>query len=129
MPVLVDFESGRPGTPLSHGLRHGYPTWIDEIGTSDVLQSRQMGHEVPGMRGIYSHVTPGMLDGLRSALQALWPTSLHQRAAMSSRSTVRFLDAALAALRGGDAAPAMGTAPTFGHLTGRRLGRHSDRAF
>ncbi len=91
MPVLVDFESGWPGTPLSpwpavqpgtpyvppqgrgrariandarlaswapvladltpHGLRHGYPTWIDEIGTSDVLQSRQMGHEGPACVG------------------------------------------------------------------------------
>lgn len=151
MPVLVDFESGWPGRPLTpwpsvqpgvsyeppqgrgraritddarlaswapvradltpHGLRHGYQTWMDEIGTSYVLQSRQMGHEVPGMRGIYSHVTPGMLDGLRDALQALWLTSLQQRAAISARSTVRSLDAALAALREGDAAPAVSSAP------------------
>jgi hypothetical protein len=121
-PVLPDL------TP--HGLRHGYQTWIDEIGTSYVLQSRQMGHEVPDMRGIYSHVTPGMLEGLRNALQALWLTSLQQRAAMSSRSTVRFLDAALAALRGGSPAPDMGrsqTAPKLGHLTLRGSDRRSDR--
>jgi hypothetical protein len=151
MPVLVDFQSGWPGRPLSpwpavqpgepyappqgrgrarvsddarlaswtpvlsgftpHGLRHGYQTWMDDIDTSYVLQSRQMGHEVPGMRGIYSHVTPRMLDDLRGALQSLWLTSLGQRATLSSRSAVRSLDAALAAVRGSQSAPAMGSAP------------------
>src|SRR4051812_48121208 len=60
LPVLLDL------TP--HGMRHGYQTWMDEDGIPYVAQSRQMGHEVPGMRGIYSHVTDRMLAEIREAL-------------------------------------------------------------
>ncbi len=89
LPVL-------PGlTP--HGLRHGYQTWMDEAGISYVLQSAQMGHEVPGMRGVYSHVSAAMREGLKVALQDIWEGSLRQRAAMSPRSAVPWLDAVLTA--------------------------------
>jgi integrase len=47
-----------------HGLRHGHQTWMDEAGISYVLQSERMGHEVPGMRGVYGHVSNAMRDEL-----------------------------------------------------------------
>ena len=103
LPVLPNL------TP--HGLRHGYQTWMDEARISYVLQSAQMGHEVPGMRGVYSHVSAGMQTGLKVALQGLWETSLRQRAALSSRSSVAWLDAALDALGAVKSAGQTGSAP------------------
>jgi hypothetical protein len=50
-----------------------------------------MGHEVPGMRGVYSHITPGMREGLTAGLQGLWEVALHERAALSERSAVPIL--------------------------------------
>jgi len=55
-----------------------------------------MGHEVPGMRGVYSHITPGMREDLTAGLQRLWEASLHERARISARSLVPVLDALLA---------------------------------
>lgn len=87
----------RPGlTP--HGQRHGYQTWLDEDGISYVAQSQQMGHEVPGMRGIYGHVTERMLTEVREALQRRWVASLWARAALSPTSAIPVLNAALQAL-------------------------------
>ena len=87
LPVL-------PGlTP--HGLRHGHQTWMDEVGTSYVLQSERMGHEVPGMRGVYAHVSERMRKGLVTALQELWEESLEQRAQIDPRSAVHALDGLL----------------------------------
>ncbi|MBE1612070.1 integrase [Actinopolymorpha pittospori] len=83
-----------------HGLRHGHQTWMDEVGTSYVLQSERMGHEVPGMRGVYSHVSKPMRAGLVTALQALWEESLDERALIAPRSAVGALDALLLARRG-----------------------------
>ncbi|GID26815.1 tyrosine-type recombinase/integrase [Paractinoplanes brasiliensis] len=100
LPVL-------PGlTP--HGQRHGYQTWLDEDGIPYVAQSQQMGHEVPGMRGIYSHVTDRMLGEIRDALQQRWVTALRARAALSPTSAVPALNAALLALRGAPGTPAAG---------------------
>lgn len=55
-----------------------------------------MGHEVPGMRGVYSHVTPGMRKEPTDGLQALWEASLKDRARLASRSAVPILDEILA---------------------------------
>jgi hypothetical protein len=88
----------RPGlTP--HGLRHGHQTWLDDLGVRYVLQSERMGHEVPGMRGVYSHVTLGMRAELVAGLQQLWKASLIERARISNRSTVAGLDRLLTGLR------------------------------
>jgi hypothetical protein len=88
----------RPGlTP--HGLRHGHQTWLDDLGVRYVLQSERMGHEVPGMRGVYSHITPGMRADLVAGLQELWETSLNERARISRRSPVQVLDTLLASFR------------------------------
>jgi integrase len=102
----------RPGlTP--HGQRHGYHTWLDEDGIPYVAQCQQLGHEVPGMRGIYSHVTDRMLDEIREALQRRWLAALRARAALSPTSAVPALNAALTALSGPRQPPPLrGFAPT-----------------
>lgn len=85
----------RPGlTP--HGLRHGHQTWLDDLGIRYVLQSERMGHEVPGMRGVYSHVTSRMRADLTDGLQNVWETSLRERVRLARRSAVSVLDVLLA---------------------------------
>ena len=79
-----------------HGLRHGHQTWMDEDRIADVLKSERMGHEVPGMRGVYSHVSEAMRAELQAALQERWAASLRERARLASRSIVPVLDALLA---------------------------------
>jgi integrase len=81
----------RPGLS-PHGLRHGHQTWLDDLGIRYVLQSERMGHEVPGMRGVYTHITPRMRAELRDGLQQLWEISLHERARLGERSAVVILD-------------------------------------
>ena len=78
-----------------HGLRHGHQTWMEEAGISDLLRSERMGHEVPGMRGVYGHVSPAMREDLKATLQERWQQSLRERAALSPRSIVPVLDALL----------------------------------
>jgi hypothetical protein len=80
-----------------HGLRHGHQTWMDEARTPEVLKAERMGHEVPGMRGVYAHVSPSMRADLMAALQQLWDDSLDARAALAPRSEVPTLDALLLA--------------------------------
>ena len=75
-----------------HGLRHGHQTWMDEAGISDALRAERMGHELPGMRGIYSHVSPAMRADLKSVLQELWLSALRERAAIAANSSVRLLN-------------------------------------
>ncbi len=85
LPVL-------PGlTP--HGLRHGHQTWVDEDRIADVLKSERMGHEVPGMRGVYSYVSAAMRTELKAARQERWAASLRERARLAPRSIVPVLDA------------------------------------
>ncbi len=97
MPVASRLPLRARLTP--HGLRHGHQTWLDELGVRYVLQSERMGHEVPGMRGIYSHVTPGMREDLTVRLQELWEASLHERARIAARSPVGVLDSLLRSFR------------------------------
>ena len=98
-----------------HGLRHGHQTWMEEAGTSDVLRAERMGHEIPGMRGVYAHVSPAMRTDLTTELQHRWQTSLRDRARLSPRSIVPVLDALLAAQR--EPATKIGShlAPKIGH--------------
>ena len=70
LPVLASL------TP--HGLRHGHQTWMEEAGISDLLRSELMGHEIPGMRGVYGHVSPSMRADLNAMLQERWETSLRE---------------------------------------------------
>jgi integrase len=89
----------RPGLS-PHGLRHGHQTWLDDLGIRYVLQSERMGHEAPGMRGVYSHITPRMRAELRDGLQELWETSLEERARLTERSAVAMLDDIMASRTG-----------------------------
>jgi integrase len=112
LPVL-------PGlTP--HGLRHGHQTWMEEAGISDLLRAERMGHAVPGMRGVYGHVSPAMRATLKADLQQRWEMSLVERARISERSIVPVLDALLAARQEPATKIRSHLAPKIGH---RRKGR------
>jgi len=88
----------KPGLTL-HGLRHGHKTWMAEDGIPEILAEQRLGHDVPGMRGLYAHASPRMRDELAAALQARWDESLRARASFASHSPVPLLDALLAPLR------------------------------
>ena len=89
----------QPGlTP--HGLRHSHKTWMAEDGIPEILAEQRLGHQVPGMRGLYAHASARMRDDLTAALQARWEESLSDRAAINPHSPVPLLDELLAPLRG-----------------------------
>jgi hypothetical protein len=45
-----------------------------EDGIPDILAEQRLGHEVPGMRGLYTHVSDRMRETRVKALQARWRT-------------------------------------------------------
>lgn len=75
-----------------HGLRHGHRTWMDEDGIPEVLKSDRMGHRVPGIRGVYSHISDRMRTELVEALQRRWEQALAERFAFCPTSPVGVLD-------------------------------------
>ena len=75
-----------------HGKRHGLKVWMDEDQIADVLKSERLGHDEPGMRGVYGHVSPAMREELKAALQRRWMESLRQRAALGPMSVVPVLN-------------------------------------
>jgi hypothetical protein len=105
--------------PDPHGLRHGHQTWMDEDRIADVLKSERMGHEVPGMRGIYSHVSDAMRAELTAALQERWAVSLRDRARLAQRSIVPVLDALLVEQGGSPNKIRSQIAPKIGHGSGQ----------
>jgi hypothetical protein len=46
----------KPGLTV-HGLRHGHKTWMAEDGIPEILAEQRLGHQVPGMRGLYAHTS------------------------------------------------------------------------
>jgi len=88
---------------------------MDEDGIPEVLKTERMGHEMPGMHGVYGHVSPAMRATLKAALQERWEDSLRERARLSLRSTVPALDAQLAAYRQAPAMIRSQLAPKIGH--------------
>jgi hypothetical protein len=58
-----------------------------------------MGHDVPGMAGVYGHIMPRWRQRLRAQLQELWDASLTERARLDERSAVGVLDGLLAPYR------------------------------
>ncbi len=112
-----------------HGLRHGHQTWLDDMGVRYVLQSERMGHEVPGMRGVYSHITPAMRAGLRAGLQKLWGRSLHERSRLNTRSAVAMLDGLLGRYRDSQSKIGSRIAPRIGHPAERRQGDDDGSSF
>lgn len=79
-----------------------------------------MGHEVPGTRGVYGHVTPTMRDDLQASLQQRWEASLRERAQLSPRSIVPVLDGLLIEQRKQPTKIGPHLAPTIGHQRVRR---------
>jgi hypothetical protein len=99
-----------------HGLRHSHRTWMAEDGIPEILAEQRLGHDVPGMRGLYTHVTQAMREDLTAALQARWETSLRDRAALDPHSPVPLLDNLLAPYR-------TARQDTAGHRAPARPGR------
>ena len=82
-----------------HGMRHGHKTWMAEDGIPEILAEHRLGHEVPGMRGLYAHTSDRMREDLKRALQVRWEDSLRERAALHEHSPVPLLDELLAPFR------------------------------
>jgi integrase len=55
-----------------HDLRHTHKTWLIEDDIPEIAQAKRLGHRMPGVRGIYSHVTPAMQQRITEALQDRW---------------------------------------------------------
>ena len=92
--VLRDADSS---ADIVDSLGHDAEVAGAESLISDLLRSERMGHEVPGMRGVYGHVTPAMRTVLTTLLRELWLSALAERASLSARSIVPVLDALLQA--------------------------------
>jgi len=41
-----------------HDLRHTHKTWLIEDDIPEIAQAKQLGHRLPGIRGVYSHAPP-----------------------------------------------------------------------
>jgi integrase len=97
-PALAAWLPVKAGL-TAHGFRHSHKTWMVEDGVPEILAELRLGHEVPGMRGLYSHVSERMRQELKDALQARWDQSLRERAALAPRSLAPALNRLLAPLR------------------------------
>jgi hypothetical protein len=53
-------------------LRHGHKEWLDDDGHSRIAVETRMGHEVAGVEGLYSNVTPAMEKRIMESLQERW---------------------------------------------------------
>lgn len=53
-------------------IRHGHKAWLDEDGHSKFAVESRMGHEVPGVEGVYSSVTVAMERAIMKTLQERW---------------------------------------------------------
>ena len=89
-----------------HDLRHSHKTWMAEDGIPEILAEQRLGHEVPGMRGLYTHASERMRSELMAALQQRWEDSLRARAALGPHSPVPLLDRLLEPFRTATAQPA-----------------------
>ncbi|MFK3980567.1 tyrosine-type recombinase/integrase [Micromonospora sp. NPDC050397] len=58
-----------------HDLRHTHKTWMIEDDIPEIAQARRLGHQLTGVRGIYSHVTPAMNQAITQALENRWQTT------------------------------------------------------
>jgi hypothetical protein len=83
-----------------------------EDGIPEILAEQRLGHQVPGIRGLYVHVSDRMRQELTAALQARWEDALRARAAISPHSPLPLLDELLLPYRPGEnTRPAV--APTY----------------
>jgi integrase len=70
---LVPDGKGGDKPQRMHLLRHGHKEWLDEPGVVPrVAVEARMGHELPGVEGVYSHVTTAMERRVIEVLQERW---------------------------------------------------------
>jgi len=100
---------------------------MDEDGIPEVLKAERMGHEMPGMHGVYGHVSPVMRADLKAALQERWEGSLRERARLNPHSIVPVLDALLADYRPVPATIRSDPLPSRSHLAPRIGHRRTGR--
>lgn len=67
VPAVKAFEGKR-----IYLLRHGHKEWLDEDGHSVIAVETRMGHEVAGVQGLYSNLTPAMERRIVESLQERW---------------------------------------------------------
>ena len=89
-----------------HGLRHSHKTWMAEDSIPEILAEQRLGHDIPGMRGLYAHASQRMREELTASLQARWEESLRERADIHPHSPVSLLDNLLAPHRAAFTGPA-----------------------
>lgn len=53
-------------------MRHGHKEWLDEDGHSRIATEARMGHELAGVEGLYSNVTPVMEKAIAASFQERW---------------------------------------------------------
>lgn len=53
-------------------IRHGHKAWLDEDSHARYVVETRMGHELPGVEGTYSNLTPVMERKVCDALQSRW---------------------------------------------------------
>jgi integrase len=72
-----DGDTGRGWDPVItgfrfHDMRHTHRTWLDEDSLPESLKSQRLGHQIPGIRGVYAHVTEPMQTQMLERLQKRW---------------------------------------------------------
>jgi hypothetical protein len=72
---------------------------MDEDGIPEILKTERLGHDMPGMHGVYGHVSGAMRAHLKDSLQERWENALRERLRLSPRSVVAALDRLLTARR------------------------------
>jgi Phage integrase, N-terminal SAM-like domain/Bacterial regulatory proteins, lacI family len=92
LPVAEGLEGLTP-----HGWRHSWKTWAEESRIPEVMSESVLRHEIPGVSGVYRHVTPGMRAELAAAETEAWEGALDARLEMSESSTVAVVDGLLRA--------------------------------
>ncbi|MBT2207019.1 LacI family DNA-binding transcriptional regulator [Actinomadura sp. NEAU-AAG7] len=105
MPVRGRNAAGRADwcwTPIEpmltpHGLRHSHKSLMVQLRTPEVLSHERLGHQLGGIGGVYSHVTPEMRKELMDDLTACWEESLDARLEMHPHSPVAVLNELLRA--------------------------------
>lgn len=55
-----------------HDMRHTHKTWMIEDNIPEVAQRDRLGHQLEGVRGVYSHTTPVMEQAIVDAMQRRW---------------------------------------------------------
>jgi integrase len=61
-----------------HDMRHTHKTWLIEDEVPEAAQAKRLGHRLPGIRGIYSHVSAAVEQRLVNGLQRRWSKTAPQ---------------------------------------------------